>query len=142
MVFASFRNTDPYSRLRVPAYRKAFEAIFFVSFLILYYAVMVERDPNEISLLEALMYIWIAAFSYDELSGITDAGITFYQMDSWRIWNMGIIGTGLAFVITREYSSFRPRVCLAQVIFSRNGDIRPRGISRRWPILALGYQLK
>ncbi|RWQ91416.1 hypothetical protein C8Q69DRAFT_489156 [Paecilomyces variotii] len=99
------RNTDPYSRLRVPAYRKAFEAIFFVSFLALYYAVMVERDPNEISLLEALMYIWIAAFSYDELSGITDAGMAFYQMDSWRIWNMGIIGTGLAFVITREICS-------------------------------------
>lgn len=83
-------------------YQKAFEAVFFISFLGLYYAVMIERDPDEISLLEALMYIWIAAFAYDELSGITDAGMAFYQMDSWRIWNVGIIGTGLAFVITRE----------------------------------------
>ncbi|KAJ9283594.1 hypothetical protein DTO021C3_8807 [Paecilomyces variotii] len=111
------RNTDPYSRLRVPAYRKAFEAIFFVSFLALYYAVMVERDPNEISLLEALMYIWIAAFSYDELSGITDAGMAFYQMDSWRIWNMGIIGTGLAFVITRTVGLVKQSDSITDISF-------------------------
>ena len=98
------RTADPYSRLRVPVYRKAFEAGFFVSFLCLYYAVLVERKPTGIGVFEALMYIWIAAFAYDELSGMTDAGVAFYQMDFWKIWNLGIIGTGLAFVIASESS--------------------------------------
>jgi len=83
-------------------YRKAFEAGFFVSFLCLYYAVLVERKPTGIGVFEALMYIWITAFAYDELSGMTDAGVAFYQMDFWKIWNLGIIGTGLAFVIASE----------------------------------------
>ncbi|KAL2214918.1 hypothetical protein M432DRAFT_554467 [Thermoascus aurantiacus ATCC 26904] len=99
------RTSDPYSRLRVPVYRKAFEAAFFVSFLFLYYAVLVERNPTGISLLESLMYTWIAAFAYDELGGITDAGMLFYQMGFWSIWNLAIIGTGVAFVITRELFS-------------------------------------
>jgi hypothetical protein len=93
---------DPYSRLRVPLYRKAFEAAFFISFLFLYYAVLVERKPTGIGTFEALMYFWIAAFIYDEVGGIADAGMLFYQMDFWKLWNLGIIVTGLAFAITRE----------------------------------------
>ncbi|OJJ45002.1 hypothetical protein ASPZODRAFT_134433 [Penicilliopsis zonata CBS 506.65] len=95
------RTADPYSRLRVPIYRKAFEAAFFISFLLLYYAVLVERKFTGIGIFETLMYIWIAAFAYDEFGGMTDAGIAFYQMDFWSVWNLGIIGTGMAFVITR-----------------------------------------
>lgn len=68
----------------------------------LYYAVLVERKPTGIGIFETLMYIWIAAFAYDELSGMTDAGVAFYQMDFWKIWNLGIIGTGVAFVIASE----------------------------------------
>jgi hypothetical protein len=85
-------------------YRKAFEAAFFVSFLVLYYAVLVERKATGIGLFEALMYFWIAAFAYDEVGGMADAGMLFYQMDFWKLWNMGIIGTGLAFVIVSESS--------------------------------------
>lgn len=48
------------------------------------------------------MYIWIAAFAYDEISDMTDAGIVMYQMDFWNMWNMAIIGTGIAFVIASE----------------------------------------
>jgi hypothetical protein len=99
--FFNKRTADPYSRLRVPMYRKAFEAAFFVSFLFLYYAVLVERKPTGIGIFETLMYVWIAAFAYDELSGIVDAGMLFYQMDFWSLWNMGIIAIGLAFVIAR-----------------------------------------
>ncbi|KAF4160114.1 hypothetical protein CNMCM6936_004117 [Aspergillus lentulus] len=104
--FFNKRTADPYSRLRVPMYRKAFEAAFFVSFLFLYYAVLVERKPTGIGIFETLMYVWIAAFAYDELSGIVDAGMLFYQMDFWSLWNMGIIAIGLAFIIARE--SFAP----------------------------------
>jgi len=105
------RTADPYSRLRVPLYRKIFEAAFFISFLALYYAVLVERRQEAIGVFEAVMYVWIVAFAYDELSGILDAGVVFYQMDFWSLWNLSIIGVGMAFVITSE-SSIAP-ICLA-----------------------------
>ncbi|KAJ5965172.1 uncharacterized protein N7479_005048 [Penicillium vulpinum] len=94
-------TADPYSRLRVPLYRKIFEAAFFMSFLFLYYAVLVERRQEAVGIFEAVMYVWIVAFAYDELSGIIDAGVVFYQMGFWSLWNLSIIGVGIAFVITR-----------------------------------------
>ncbi|KAI3154475.1 hypothetical protein CBS147325_1567 [Penicillium roqueforti] len=95
------RTADPYSRLRVPLYRKIFEAAFFMSFLFLYYAVLIERRQDAVGVFEAVMYVWIVAFAYDELSGIIDAGVIFYQMDFWSLWNVSIIGVGIAFVVTR-----------------------------------------
>jgi hypothetical protein len=38
-------QSDPFARLRVPRYIKAFEVAFFASFLFFYYAVLVERNP-------------------------------------------------------------------------------------------------
>ncbi|PGH01924.1 hypothetical protein GX51_04978 [Blastomyces parvus] len=49
------RMTDPYCRLRVPLYRKTFEAVFFLSFLALYYAVLMARNPLRISPVEILL---------------------------------------------------------------------------------------
>lgn len=86
----------------MPVYRKTFEAAFFVSFLLLYYAVLVERKSTGIGIFETLMYFWIAAFAYDELSDMADAGMLFYQMDFWKLWNLGIMGTGLAFIVASE----------------------------------------
>lgn len=117
-LYALCRTADPYSRLRVPVYRKAFEAAFFVSFLFLYYAVLVERKPTGIGLFETMMYIWIAAFAYDEVSGMADAGMLFYQMDFWSAWNMGIIGTGLAFVITSESFAHYCKSALSSISLS------------------------
>lgn len=59
-------RADPYCRLRVPKYQKSFEALFFALFLGLYYAVLVERNPRKITPVEVLLYVWIAAFAYDE----------------------------------------------------------------------------
>ncbi|KAF7712108.1 Uncharacterized protein PECH_000470 [Penicillium ucsense] len=101
------KTADPYSRLRVPVYRKMFEAAFFLSFLFLYYCVLVERKPNGLGLFETLMDIWIVAFAYDELSGFIDAGIMFYQTDFWSLWNLGIIGVGFAFIGTRAVGLFQ-----------------------------------
>jgi hypothetical protein len=98
----TYRTADPYSRLRVPVYRKMFEAAFFLSFLLLYYSVLVERKQNGLGFFETLMDVWIAAFAYDELSGLVDAGVLFYQMDFWSLWNLGIIGVGFSFIITSE----------------------------------------
>lgn len=93
--------------MRVPVYRKMFEAGFFLSLLFLYYTVLVERSPRSIGRFEILMDIWIVAFAYDELSGLVDAGVLFYQMDFWSLWNLGIIGVGFAFIITSKTPIFK-----------------------------------
>lgn len=64
--FYNKARADPYCRLRVPKYQKSFEALFFALFLGLYYAVLVEKNPQKITPVEVLLYIWIAAFAYDE----------------------------------------------------------------------------
>lgn len=92
---------DPFSRLRVPKYLKAFEVLFFASFLFLYYAVLVQRDDSKISVLEILLYIWFAAFTYDELSEWIDAGSIFYTTDVWNIFDMVMLLIGLVFFILR-----------------------------------------
>jgi hypothetical protein len=43
--FYNKRSSDPFTRLRVPRYIKTFEVLFFATFLVLYYAVLVERNP-------------------------------------------------------------------------------------------------
>jgi hypothetical protein len=54
----SRRVTDPYTRLRVPKYQKAFQVAFFASFLALYYAVLVERNPHHVTVTETFLYVW------------------------------------------------------------------------------------
>ncbi|KAL8732508.1 MAG: hypothetical protein Q9166_002722 [cf. Caloplaca sp. 2 TL-2023] len=104
------RKADPYCRLRVPRYQKAFEAAFFAIFLVLYYAVLVERNPHHITFVEILLYIWIAAFACDEFGEFRDAGSLFYAADFWSLWDVGIIGIGTAYLVLRE--SFPPKYIL------------------------------
>ncbi|KAL9014119.1 MAG: hypothetical protein Q9173_001210 [Seirophora scorigena] len=98
------KKADPYCRLRVPKYQKAFEAAFFAIFLVLYYAVLIERNPRYITIVEVLLYIWIAAFAYDEFGEFKDAGTLFYAADFWSLWDIGIIGIGAAYLIASESS--------------------------------------
>lgn len=100
--FYNKARADPYTRLRVPKYQKTFEALFFASFLGLYYAVLVERNPERIKFVEALLYIWIPAFAYDEFSKLRDVGTSFYAADFWSLWDLGIITVGFAYMITSE----------------------------------------
>lgn len=95
------RTADPFSRLRVPKYQKAFQVAFFAAFLVLYYAVLVQRSPRSVTWTEVLLYIWIAAFAYDEFGEFRDAGYLFYQTDFWTIWDLAIILVGIAFFVTR-----------------------------------------
>lgn len=92
----SKKRANPFSRLRVPRYLKAYEALFFLSFLGLYYAVLVpvqrnsrhrphdqqlsastggyrlwvSSDPQQslhsATPAEILLYVWIVGFAYDE----------------------------------------------------------------------------
>ena len=93
--------TDAFSRLRVPKYQKAFQVIFFISFLFLYYAVLVQRSPRAITGTEIALYLWIAAFAYDEFGEFRDAGMLFYRTDFWTAWDLAIVAVGVAFFIIR-----------------------------------------
>ncbi|KUI53742.1 Calcium channel YVC1 [Cytospora mali] len=92
---------DPFSRLRVPKYLKSFEVVFFIIFLFLYYSVLVERNPARISANEVLLFVWFAAFSYDELSEYVDAGSIFYATDIWNIFDITMICIGSVFTVMR-----------------------------------------
>ncbi|KAL2164908.1 hypothetical protein VTH06DRAFT_204 [Thermothelomyces fergusii] len=94
-------TADPFSRLRVPKYLKSYEVIFFASFLFLYYAVLMERDPTRITTFEIFLCLWLAAFAYDELSEWIDAGSIFYATDVWNLFDMAMVGIGFTYFILR-----------------------------------------
>ena len=107
---AQFYNplkSDPFSRLRVPKYLKAYEVMFFASFLGLYYGVLIEQNRYTITPLEILLYIWFAAFFYDEISEYIDAGSIFYAADVWNLVDMCMIAIGIIFAILSESSFTR-----------------------------------
>ncbi|KXJ95284.1 ion transporter [Microdochium bolleyi] len=114
--FYNPRTADPFSRLRVPKYLKAYEVLFFISFLGLYYGVLIEHNNLEhdvhehkevlgklfqVTVTETLWYIWFAAFCYDEISEYLDAGSIFYAADVWNMFDMIMIAIGLVFVVMR-----------------------------------------
>jgi len=95
---------DPFSRLRVPKYVKFWEVIFFAIFLLLYYSVLVEQSDFSITPTEVGLYLWFAAFLYDELSEWMDAGSIFYATDLWNLFDMIMIMIGFAFAILSKSS--------------------------------------
>jgi hypothetical protein len=97
--FYNPHTADPFCRLRVPKYLKAFEVIFFGTFLFLYYAVLIEQNRYAITPLEILLYLWFAAFCYDEVSEYIDAGSIFYAADVWNLFDMIMIAIGTIFAI-------------------------------------------
>ncbi|KAF9874630.1 ion transporter [Colletotrichum karsti] len=99
--FYNPHTTDVFSRLRVPKYLKAWEAFFFLIFLILYYSVLVQQNTERITHNEVVLYIWLAAFLYDELSEWADAGTIFYATDIWNMFDMIMIGIGITFAVLR-----------------------------------------
>ncbi|KAG9993458.1 hypothetical protein KCU78_g18877, partial [Aureobasidium melanogenum] len=95
------KSMDPYCRLRVPVYLKAFEVLFFVAFLAFYFAVLMQRSFYSVTTAEVFLYIWIASFAHNEIGEFWDAGHTFYLADFWSLWDLFVIGIGVAFFITR-----------------------------------------
>ena len=69
---------------------------------------LIQRHPHSITVTEVFLYIWIAAFAYDEFGEFQDAGAMFYQTDFWSLWDLGIIFSGVAFLIVRKCTR---RVC-------------------------------
>lgn len=92
---------DPYCRLRVPRYLKIYEMLFFAVFLGLYYAVLIDRRMDHVTVEEVVLFFWLLAFAYDEFGQFYDAGMTFYATDFWSIWDFGIVAIGVTFFILR-----------------------------------------
>ncbi|KAI9803389.1 MAG: hypothetical protein M1833_000908 [Piccolia ochrophora] len=111
------RSSDLYCRLRVPRYQKVFECLFFAMFLLLYYAVLVDRITFTITVSEVLLYIWIAGFALNEISELRDAGSLFYSRDFWSMWDIGIIGIGVAFLVARVVGLSKHSMKVIEVSF-------------------------
>ncbi|KAI1767255.1 hypothetical protein GGR53DRAFT_482761 [Hypoxylon sp. FL1150] len=110
-------TADPFSRLRVPKYLKAYEVAFFIAFLILYYSVLIEQNRYSITPLEVLLYIWFAAFFYDEVSEYIDAGSIFYAADVWNLFDMTMIAIGAVFAILRFMGLYTGDYTLVDIAF-------------------------
>lgn len=96
------RNTDSIvTRLKVPRYIKSFEAAFYFSLFMLCYFVVSEEHGNQITLMETLLYIWIASLAHNEISKRAEAGFLFYSLDMWKTWDQAIIGVGVASILMR-----------------------------------------
>ena len=61
-------HADPFCRLRVPLYLKAFEVFFFAAFLALYYVVLVQKHANSVTAPEVMLYVWLASFTYNGMA--------------------------------------------------------------------------
>ncbi|ORY58146.1 uncharacterized protein BCR38DRAFT_448220 [Pseudomassariella vexata] len=115
--FYNAHTADPFSRLRVPKYLKAYEVMFFGTFLFLYYAVLIEQNRYAITPLEILLYIWFAAFFYDEVSEYIDAGSIFYAADVWNLFDMIMIAIGIVFAAMRFVGLYSEDYTLVDIAF-------------------------
>ncbi|KAK8932246.1 hypothetical protein H634G_04725 [Metarhizium anisopliae BRIP 53293] len=111
-------TSDPFSRLRVPKYLKTWEVLFFVVFLCLYYSVLITRDDTRITLTEVFLFIWIAAFFYDELSEWIDAGSIFYATDIWNAFDMIMILIGFLFAGLRVIGLAKHNAAMNEMAFN------------------------
>lgn len=97
--FYNPHTADPFCRLRVPKYLKAFEVMFFAAFMFIFYAVCIEQSVHKVTPMEVMLYIWFAAFFYDEVSEYLDAGSIFYAADVWNVFDVIMIAIGICFAI-------------------------------------------
>jgi len=58
---------------------------------------------SRVTAIEVLLYIWLAAFTYDELGEFIDAGSIFYAVDIWNGCDLIIILIGAAFLFTSKW---------------------------------------
>ncbi|KAI1809376.1 hypothetical protein GGS20DRAFT_590677 [Poronia punctata] len=115
--FYNPHTADPFSRLRVPKYLKAYEVAFFCGFLFLYYGVLIEQNRYAITPLEITLYLWFAAFFYDEVSEYIDAGSIFYAADVWNLFDMIMIAIGIVYFVLRCVGLYRKDYQLVDIGF-------------------------
>lgn len=61
------------------------------------------HPSNRITPVEIVLYIWFAAFTYEELGEFIDAGSIFYVVDIWNGCDLLIILIGVAFLVTSKF---------------------------------------
>ncbi|KGQ07824.1 Calcium channel YVC1 [Beauveria bassiana D1-5] len=110
-------KTDLYSRLRVPKYLKTFEAFFFLIFLYLYYTVLIQRVIESVTATEAVLWVWISAFCYDEFSEWLDAGSVFYVTDIWNVCDLIMMLLGCVFAVLRITGVIRQSTAINNTAF-------------------------
>ncbi|KAI1468861.1 uncharacterized protein F4812DRAFT_458387 [Daldinia caldariorum] len=115
--FYNPNTADPFSRLRVPKYLKTYEVAFLIGFLVLYSSVLIEQNRYAITLPEMLLYVWFAAFFYDELSSYIDAGSVFYAADVWNIFDIIMISIGILFAMLRFIGLYKADYTLVDMGF-------------------------
>ncbi|KAH8154821.1 uncharacterized protein LAJ45_01352 [Morchella importuna] len=115
--FYNKRKADPFCRLRVPKYQKAFEAFFFASLLALYYGVLIERDPFHFTYMEGALIVFFIAFAVDEISSLRDAGTAFYTADFWSIWDLCIILIAVGFLVVRIIGLVKDSDAIVDIAF-------------------------
>lgn len=106
--FYNPHTADPFCRLRVPKYLKAYEVMFFASFLFLYYTVLIQQWPEYVTGAEVLLYLWFAAFFYDEVTEYLDAGSIFYAADVWNLFDMVMMVIGVVFAVMSMHAPLGP----------------------------------
>ena len=121
-------TADPFSRLRVPRYLKSFEVVFFATFLFLFYSVLVKQSTHGIPSVEILLYVWFAAFFYDEVSEWIDAGSIFYTADVWNLFDMVMICIGVAFAVMSKLLYQQAARRLAEMLRHRPSNLILVGI--------------
>ncbi|KAI4604037.1 hypothetical protein KJ359_000164 [Pestalotiopsis sp. 9143b] len=94
-------GTDPWTRLRVPRYMKAFEMIFFLTLMALFYIVSLERVIERVTPWEIVFYIFMAGFTIQEWNQFVENGAHFFSTDIWNLWDIGIICIGTTFFVLR-----------------------------------------
>ena len=104
---------------------------------------LAERNPQEFTPVEVLLYIWIGAFAYDEFGEFQDSGTLFYYADFWNLWDVGIIGVGLAYLISSTllfmcYSIYDMNCLCAVGRSRRRGGKTTLGSCGRWLTLIEG----
>ncbi|KAI1131350.1 ion transporter [Nemania abortiva] len=115
--FYNPNTADPFSRLRVPKYLKAYEVAFFCGFLLLYYGVLIEQNRYAITPVEVLLYLWFAAFVYDEVSEYIDAGSIFYATDIWNAFDLVMIAIGIVYFVLRCVGLYNKDYVLVDIAF-------------------------
>lgn len=115
--FYNPHTSDPFSRLRVPKYLKSFEIVYFMAFLTIFYLTLLDRNPERVSAVEGLFYVFLAAFAYDELSEWIDAGSLFYVYDFWNVFDLIMICVGIAFAVLRLLGLWRGDSYLIDISF-------------------------
>ncbi|KAI0442545.1 ion transporter [Xylaria telfairii] len=115
--FYNHNTADPFSRLRVPKYLKAYEVAFFCGFLLLYYSVLIQQNRYAVTPVEVMLYFWFAAFVYDEVSEYIDAGSIFYAADVWNVFDIVMIAIGLVYFILRCVGLYKKDYVLVDIAF-------------------------